>query len=121
MIKRAKTPEQKEKCFKYLEKMGSLPVTDLYFYYEKDGEILAVAGLEICTGDTTKICRLEPMEADNDFVSLQLFRYVEGFADCTGATHIICMTNKKRTQDILQNKFNYSFWADSLNNYIKEV
>ena len=120
MIYQAKTSEEKRECFEFLQKHGTIPTTDLYFYY-KDKEIKTVAGLEICFGDTSKVARIEPFQSDCIMGSIRLFDYLEGFIKGMGCTNIICMSNVEKVCDTLREKRNYKLWSEKLDHYIRNV
>lgn len=117
MIKRAITPEEKERSFNYLKDKGYIATTDLFYYAD---DFKAVAGVEICGGDTSLIGRIEPMGSDSIRASIELYEYVMNTLKMLGCKFVICTTNKEHVIKALGKK-GHKVWGKNLTELIKQI
>ncbi len=117
MVKLAKTNEELQKCFNYLNSKGTIPATEELYYVERDGEITACSGL-------TVVPEIEPLQAENNIDAYSLFNYMLGVAESRarliGSKYITCCTNNIRAENIIK-KYNFTFWTNKIKQFIKGV
>jgi hypothetical protein len=120
MIRQAKTPEQKEKCWNWFREKNYIPCTDLYLYIEKDDKIIACAGLIMGVGDTSKVGYIDTLLSEDLRASDILYNQCEGFLRALGANYIVCTSNVEKVWNILE-RLEYKLWIDNSKSFIKEL
>ena len=116
MIKQAKTPEEKRKCWDWIRGKGFTPMTDLFFYIDD----IACAGITVGFGDTSKVGFIEPLLSDSVSASVALYNFCEGYLKGLGVQYIICVSTNEKVWNMLE-KLNYRLWTDMSKQYIKEL
>ena len=117
MIKRAITNTEKERCFNYLKDKGYIPTTDLFYYAD---DFKAVAGVEICGGDTSLIGRIEPMGSDSLKASKELYEYVMNTLKVLGCKFVICTSKNDKVLNALK-RLGHKVWGENLTETIKTI
>lgn len=117
MIHRAITNTEKEKCFNYLKDKGYIPTTDLFYYAD---DMKAVAGVELCGGDTSFIGRIEPMGSDSLKASKELYDYLINTLRAMGCKFVLCTSKSEKVLNALT-RLGHRVWGENLTELIKEL
>lgn len=99
MVKLARTDEEKQKVFDYLKAKNLVPATNILYYKENEqGEIQGAYGIEI------KVC-IEPLQAENKFVSNELFTDAKATIRTLGYEKVSILTaDDKVKEHIVKNE-----------------
>ena len=108
MVKQALTDEQKQRVFAYLKDKGTQPATnDLYYCEDEQGNITGAYGLEV------KIC-IEPLQADNKFISNRLFTDAIATSRTAGAEKVHFFTTNQKAVEHLEKNEQAVNWGKNL-------
>lgn len=108
-----------EQCHSYLTKNKFTPLTDKFFYKEKDGEITAVAGLILCTGKTSCFARIEPMHSDNG-EGFELYNEIMEYLKSFEVAYVMATTGNIKLQSTLE-KLGWKIYTKNFTEYIKKI
>lgn len=115
MVKEAKTDIEKQKVVDYLTEKNLLPATNLLFYTEdENGNITGAYGIE------AKIC-IEPLIADNKFISNKLWNDALATARTLGIDRVSLLTANSKVSDHLINNENGLLWGENLKEIIIQI
>lgn len=112
MVKEAKTDIEKQKVVAYLTAKNLLPATNLLFYTEDEhGAVTGAYGIE------AKIC-IEPLTADNKFISNKLWNDALATVRTLGVDRISLLTANNKVADHLVKNENGIQWGENLKEII---
>lgn len=108
MVKQALTDEQRQRVTDYLNSKGTYPATNDLFYCEDDlGNIVGAYGLEV------KVC-IEPLQADNKFVSNRLLTDAIATARTSGCEKVHFFTTEPKAVKHLETHERAVKWGSKL-------
>lgn len=108
MVKLAKTDTDKKRVFEYLKSKNLVPATNtMYFTEDERGEITGAYGIEI------KFC-IEPLQADNKFITNELWIDAKATARTLGQEKISILTAKDEVAKHLVENENGIEWGKNL-------
>jgi hypothetical protein len=116
LIKQAKTKEEAERCFDYLDSKGLNPlIGGLFFYAEREGKITACQ-------EVIYVAMFEPFACDNSSDGLRVSEQAIGHVrrDLNLIGGILSQDNIPKMGSIYK-KLDFALWSENSNIYLKEI
>jgi len=108
MVKVAKTDEERQRVWDYMNRKGTIPATNSFFYKENaDGEIVGAYGVE------TKTC-IEPLQADDRVTAFELLTHSIAVAQMMGVEKVHFITCNPTASKVLQDKYGAVLWSKDI-------
>lgn len=108
MVKVARKDEDKQRVWNYMDRKGTIPATNTFFFKENEaGEIIGAYGIE------TKTC-VEPMQAEDKMTAYELLIHSIAVVQMLGADKVHFITCNPTATKLLKNRFDAVLWSKNV-------